>query len=243
MFSHPLTDPRPAALARRTARCCNMRRSAGRLAVLVASGPFAMQLACAQLAVRGVELAATTIGSGDIAAPSQPVYEAFDKAGDELVVVVPKPLVSLTATRAEPNYRFRGTQYDEVRGVSYRWWLGNGRGAVGFGLGTIGYAVPVATEGAALPATTVIGSVPTTSIGLRYALTPTTLAYADGSRARGLGGEPHVFYNAKAGVEWKPAKSRVGFEGGRLGLQLDSGYRMSLRTKKGGIGVYLRGTF
>lgn len=243
-----LTADRFARLRRGCGRWAEHRGippDARRLAILLVATPLATGLACAAPESENTELAvmAITVGPGD-AALSPPVWHSEDEAAAR----APTPRLTLTATSAQPSYRFHGVPSNDVQGLSYRWWLGHGRGAVGFGLGTIGYAVPVpvpaaaATEGP-VTATMVVGSVPTASIGWRYALTPTTQAYADGSGARGLAGEPYVFYRAKAGVEWKPAKSRLGFEGGRLGLQLDSGYRMSLRTRKGGLTIYLRRTF
>lgn len=186
------------------------------------------------------EPAATDVG-GELLQPAPSAWEAPREAQQGLMLE-PPPALSLSVSRAERAYRFRGSESNELQGVSYRWWLGSGRAAVGFGLGSIGYVVqlPAARDAAA---TTVVGSVPTASIGLRFALSPTAQAYADGSRTTGLAGQDDVFYNAKAGIEWKPVKSRFGFEGGRLGVQLDSGYRVSFRTRKGGLSIYLRRTF
>jgi hypothetical protein len=207
---------------------------AARLSIAAA---FVTEVASAAPQAANAEGAALTVGPGDAAlAPSfMPRFEG------EPVALVPTPPITVNATRAEPAYNFRGVPTNEVQGMSFRWWLGGGRSAVGFGFGTIGYALPSGAAGST--AGTLVGAVPVASVGLRYALTPTTFAYADGSGARGLAGERDMFYNAKAGVEWKPATSRLGFEGGRLGLQLDSGYRVSLRTRKGGLTIYLRRTF
>lgn len=186
------------------------------------------------------ELAATGVGGGELLQAARTAWEAPREAQQGLILE--PPALSLSVSRADPAYRFRGSESNELQGVSYRWWLGSGRAAVGFGLGSIGYVVqlPAARDTAA---TTVVGSVPTASIGLRFALSPTAQAYADGSRTTGLAGQDDVFYNAKAGIEWKPVKSRFGFEGGRFGVQLDSGYRVSFRTRKGGLSIYLRRTF
>ncbi len=47
----------------------------------------------------------------------------------------------------------------------------------------------------------------------------------------------------RVGLEWMSAKPRLGLQHGSVGLQLDSGYRMSLRTRHGGLALYLRGKF
>ena len=50
--------------------------------------------------------------------------------------------------------------------------------------------------------------------------------------------------NTKLGAEWKSPASRFGLDKrGHLGIQFDSGYRMSLRLRKSGVGVYVRGQF
>jgi hypothetical protein len=35
----------------------------------------------------------------------------------------------------------------------------------------------------------------------------------------------------------------LGFDHGAIGMQLDSGYRLSLKPRHGGLGLYLRGQF
>jgi hypothetical protein len=61
---------------------------------------------------------------------------------------------------------------------------------------------------------------------------------------RGLGAEvPGNYVNTKVGMEWKPAKRTLGFEHGAVGMQLDSGYRLALKPRHGGLGLYLRGQF
>ena len=95
-----------------------------------------------------------------------------------------------------------------------------------------------------------VGAAPTMNLGVRYRVSEQHVVFANASGVRGAnslrefstdplapGGE------TKLGVEWKPAKSTLGLEHGAIGLQLDSGYRLSLRTRSGGAGVYLRGKF
>jgi hypothetical protein len=61
------------------------------------------------------------------------------------------------------------------------------------------------------------------------------------SRGRGAPGDAHV--TAKVSVEWKPARSRFGFERGALGVRLASGYRLALKARRRGVYLYLRGQF
>jgi len=87
-------------------------------------------------------------------------------------------------------------------------------------------------------------SLPTVTVGVRYAVSGETAVYADATSARDLiANAAPGLYNTKVGMEWQPAKSRFGFEGRSLGIQLQSGYRMSLRVKSGGLGISFRGNF
>jgi len=51
------------------------------------------------------------------------------------------------------------------------------------------------------------------------------------------------YVDTKVGLEWKPAKQRFGIDHGALGIHLDSGYRIALRARHGGLGLYLRTQF
>ena len=82
-------------------------------------------------------------------------------------------------------------------------------------------------------------------VGWRQRVGSTSAVYADASHAASMASAEGVgrHTDAKVGVEWQGASSRLGFENGKLGFQFDSGYRMSLRLRKGLVGVYLRGHF
>ena len=68
--------------------------------------------------------------------------------------------------------------------------------------------------------------------------------YADTSAAQGLGqNPPAAYYTTRGGVDWKTRKSRLGFDRGSVAMQLDAGYRLSLRTRRGGVALVLRGSF
>ena len=127
----------------------------------------------------------------------------------------------------------------EMAGINYRLWITQGRADVGMGLGSLGYVLP-SGDGRR----TVVGAVPTVSIGMRYRMSEQHLLFADASGARGLGGDPAAaLVTTKVGLEWKPARSSLGFEHGALGMQLDSGMRLSLKSRRGGPALYLRNTF
>jgi hypothetical protein len=135
-----------------------------------------------------------------------------------------------------------GRPLADAAGFSYRWWLRRGRADVGIGLGAIGRVVaPVEASGEA----TLAYAASTLTLGLRYQLTERSTLYADASGARRGQGEAGAdLFATKLGVEWAGrSRSRLGFDKGAFGLLLDSGYRMSLRIRHGGLGIYVRGQF
>lgn len=134
-----------------------------------------------------------------------------------------------------------GRPYSEMSGVSVRWWARPGRSNVGLGLGvgTVGFVGNPIDGSVPLR-----GALPTVTLGVRYAVSGETAVYADATSARELvANAAPGLYNTKVGMEWQPAKSRFGLEGRSLGVQLQSGYRMSLRLRSKGIGIYFRGKF
>jgi hypothetical protein len=131
------------------------------------------------------------------------------------------------------------TRAAELAGIDVRLWITQGRADVGVGLGSLSNILP---SGDGLR--TVAGAVPSVSIGMRYRISDRHLLFADAAAARGLGADPAVTYvSTKLGVEWKPARSTLGFEHGAIGMQLDSGFRLSLKSRRGGPALYLRNSF
>ena len=141
-----------------------------------------------------------------------------------------------------PVFDADGRQLTELAGVDYRLWMSRGRASFGVGVGTLGYLQP--GPGNAGGATALVGASPTVSVGMRYRMTKDSAVFADALGAPGLPPQTSGGYvNTKVGLEWKPATSRFGFDHGALGMHLDSGYRLSLKARHGGVGVYLRGDF
>lgn len=153
------------------------------------------------------------------------------------------PELSAVRTRLAPSdaapLAADGRALSELSGINYRLWMGRGRTEFGVGLGTLGYVHPGAEPGAPL-----LRAAPTLSLGIRYRVTPESAFYADASGARGLGMDSGAAYvNTKVGMEWKPAKPALGFEHGAIGMHFDSGYRLSLKARRGGLRIVLRGEF
>ena len=136
------------------------------------------------------------------------------------------------------NHLFGHGEGTELAGLNYRLWMSHGRTDVGVGFGPLAHVEPTMHG-----PTRLSGSVPSVTLGLRFRVSDEHLLFADASRAR-LGPDPDATYvTAKLGYEWKPAKSALGFEHGALGVQLDSGYRLSLKVRHGKPALYLRAQF
>ncbi|CAN5709388.1 hypothetical protein BH11PSE8_BH11PSE8_03880 [soil metagenome] len=135
----------------------------------------------------------------------------------------------------------------ETSGVSYRWWKHMGPSSagldVGVGLGTVGYLVRPPVQGAADTVASLNNPSTVLSVGMRYRTSERSVVFADTSSARGFAGNGRDAYVAKVGVEWKSASSPVRLMQGGLGLQLDGGSRMTLRVRRGTVGVYMRSSF
>jgi hypothetical protein len=84
-----------------------------------------------------------------------------------------------------------------------------------------------------------VSTLPSLSFGLRQG-SPTT---AGTLLERSTGGGPSSSYVSRFGVEWKPAESRVNFLREGLGIRLEGNDRMTVRLRKGVIGVYMHRKF
>lgn len=209
---------------------------------------------------------ATTDGApGHRSQPAQSLIGRVDLASASPSYV---PTLSLERSRLLPLSRdwpggsgvdAFGRPYTEMGGVSYRWWLRRGRTDVGVGFGTLGYLVSPVEGLAVNPHSLVYAGphaqvyagphtlahvAPTVTLGWRYQVNERSVVFADALQARPVYADDRSeLYSTKVGMEWKERKSRFGFEKGALGVQFDSGLRMSLRARKGGVGVYLRSQF
>ena len=191
-------------------------------------------------------------GAGAASATEQQALLA-ERAAEAVIAAAPPrdslvltPEVSTVRTRLAPSdaasLAAGGQVLSELAGINYRLWMGRGRTEFGVGVGTLGYV----HRGAEGPDTTasLLRATPTVSLGIRYNVTPESAVFADASGARGLGLDSDAAYvNTKVGMEWKPAKSRLGFDHGALGVHFDSGYRLSLKARRGGLRIVLRGEF
>jgi hypothetical protein len=219
------------------ARCLPLRRS---LPALVLIG-----LACGGAAPLAAEQARPDPGS-ELPAPLGEEIEITAEIRTEMRTEIRTTVEVEQVRMLAPSSSHFGREgrpagvADELAGVSYRHWLSHGRHDLGIGIGSIGYLSPRSADGARQ----VVGAVPTLSIGWRHRMAVDYRLFADASGARGLGDDPSATQvTTRVGVEWTPAKSAFRFAHGMLGLQLNSGYRVSVRLRHGRPMLYLRTRF
>jgi hypothetical protein len=142
--------------------------------------------------------------------------------------------------RAMPGYRAETTE------VGYRWWMSRGRADLGLGLGTLtqgarptGSLPGLANDGSA----SVQAAAAVMTVGMRYRSSDRSTFYADASGVRGRGFDGGEAVVGKVGVEFKAAQSRFDIAYGGLGLKLDGDTRMTVRLKRGGLGIFMRSKF
>jgi opacity protein-like surface antigen len=243
---------------------CGIAGATAALTLLAASAATLAQASDAIEAPLDIE-ETQQISAGDGASPrQQPAQSLIGRIDPASASAAPSslylPTLSVERSRLLPSSRdwpggssvdAFGRPYTEMGGLSYRWWLGRGRANVGVGFGTVGYLVPPVEGPGAGPHSVVYSgphtlahAAPTVTVGVRYQVDDRSTVFADALGARRTYAEERSdFYSTKVGVEWKERKSRFGLEKGALGIQLDSGMRMSLKARKGGVGVYLRRQF
>jgi len=143
------------------------------------------------------------------------------------------------ATRSLPGYRTDLTE------MTYQRWAARGRADVGFGIGSVMLvdrpngmlSGRYADAGLASSSGTLL------MLGLRYRTTDRSSIYADATHVTGLGlaGDERVV--GKVGIEFKAAKSDWHLAYGGLGFRLAGDTRMTLKPRRGGLGLYMRSSF
>lgn len=188
----------------------------------------------------GMASASAVLADGEDTQVVPLVRESLPGAGTNDAPRVIRYDTPIESQRAMPGYRIETTE------VGYRWWLSRGRADLGLGLGTLtqgarptGSLPGLASDGSAsmLAAATVM------TVGMRYRSSDRSTLYADASGVRGHGFDGGEAVVGKVGIEFKAAQSRFGIAYGGLGLKLDGDTRMTVRLKRGGLGVFMRSKF
>jgi hypothetical protein len=130
--------------------------------------------------------------------------------------------------------------------VSYRWWASSGRADMGLGLGAVtlssrptGIVPGLVNAGGA----NVVASSTVLTLGMRYRTSPRSSVFADASSWRGNGIDVNDGVAGKVGLEFKSAQSRFNVAYGGLGMRLTGDSKMTVRLRRGGLGLFMRSEF
>jgi hypothetical protein len=136
--------------------------------------------------------------------------------------------------------RSRWSTDADLSGGSYR--LGAHRGSLDLGLSFASTAPSArALDFRAEHAGPIVPTLPSLSLGLRRA--SGSAPSASSLLERATGADSGNAYVSRIGLEWKPAQPQVNFLREGLGIRLDNNDRMSLRLRKGVLGVYMQRKF
>jgi len=139
----------------------------------------------------------------------------------------------------------------ELGGVTFRWWVTRGASNFGVGVGALGALSPVSDSafggqtGGQIGGQNLSQVSSVLTLGWRYNVSEESTVFADASGVRRLNNEGVDRYSTKVGLEWKGRTSKFGVDAGSrsLGLQLDSGYKMSVKVRRNGVGIFVKGQF
>jgi hypothetical protein len=188
-----------------------------------------------------IHLAAGTRAMHPLQALARSTVFLLALGASSLVFALDPPVAATPAMDAaiETTGAAHWTSSYDVSKSDYRWSLGRGAFDVGLRLEPrSGSARSI--ESRLDVAAPLVPDLPSLSVGLR-----STSIKGDGSasslldRALGSGGEAYV---RKLGVEWKPAQSRLFLRQG-LGIRLDGDDRLTMRLRKGSLGLYMQSNF
>lgn len=138
-----------------------------------------------------------------------------------------------------------GRPIAEQGAVTARWWVGRGASNFGLGLGASGYYFPSQGGSSMDGPMAVKYTASVLTVGYRYQVDSRSTLFADASGARRFNADAVDQFSTKVGVEWKASSRKFGLDGAArsLSVQLDSGYKMAVKVRRNGIGVYVRGQF
>jgi hypothetical protein len=135
---------------------------------------------------------------------------------------------------------------NESSEVAYRWWASSGLADLGVGLGaaTLRSSATGTVPGLVVGGNgNVIASSTVLTVGMRYRTSPQSSVYADASSWRGNGADSNDGVAGKVGLEFKSSQSRFNVAYGGLGMRLTGDSRMTVRLRRGGLGLFMKREF
>ena len=147
---------------------------------------------------------------------------------------------ALEVESAEASPSTRWTSSAELAGRSYRWSLSRGALDLGLRFDAPRSATHAASLGA--PPSPVGAELPAISLGWRLR-GPGHGPSAGTLLERAMESARAESYGSKIGVEWKPAEPEINFLREGLGIRLEGNNRMTVRLRKGMLGIYMHRKF
>lgn len=135
------------------------------------------------------------------------------------------------------------SQAGEVQG---RWWLSRSQADFGLGLGTLAFGtrpagnLPGRVDGLGM---NLKGTATVLSLGLRYRTSDRSALFAEAADWHGPSIEGRDAFVGKVGLEFQSAQSFLNISYGGLGMTLAGDTRLTVRPRRGGIGLVMRSTF
>ena len=201
----------------------------------IRSGAALSLLAVLSAGAHGADLDAGAQGRALALAPSAPPA-ALAPLAAPVAETAPATAIATAPAPAPQTWRASG---GPAAGGSYRWLLSRGPLDVGLRFEPQLLA-PLPIDARFDSAAPLVADLPSLSLGLtEVAAGP---ASASSLIERALGGSAGVSYVRKIGIEWKPAQSQVFFHQG-LGVRLSGDDRLTMRLRKGSLGIYMQRNF
>jgi len=129
----------------------------------------------------------------------------------------------------------------EWSGRRYRWSLQRGALDIGLAFEPIDPGLRPLDLRSQSPAP-LVPTLPTLSVGV-HRVAQGGLPVASSLLERALGAPREGAYSSRVGIEWKPAQSQLNFLRDGLGVRLDGNDRMTVRLRKGVLGIYMHRKF
>jgi hypothetical protein len=184
---------------------------------------------------------AAAAGAEETSLPGAPATGPLVPAAH--IVPFPAPLVDRDPERiadpAEVPQRWMASA--EWSGRRYRWSLQRGALDIGLAFEPIDPGLRPLDLRSQSPAP-LVPTLPTLSLGV-HRVGQGGLPVASNLLERALGAPREGGYSSRVGIEWKPAQSQLNFLRDGLGVRLDGNDRMTVRLRKGVLGIYMHRKF
>ena len=195
-----------------------------------------------ETALPGAVADAVAVAAPDAAKVETPSSARSPAAGTNTALVSASTLERGTVeVAAAPERPVRWVTSTEWSGRRYRWSLHRGSLDIGLAFQSRDSAIRPLDEHneSAAP---LVPTLPTLSLGVRR------VGRGDGAAAsslleRAFDRPGQGAYTSRVGIEWKPAQSQLNFLRDGLGVRLDGNDRMSVRLRKGVLGIYVQRKF